>query len=269
MGMTYCAYHTHTNFSDGADSMEDMVLAAIALGMPALGISDHSDTPCDPSYCMKTSEYPAYLAEMNRLKEKYADRITLLRGLELDYHSDPAITKELDYFLGSVHYLLFDERVYAIDHAADIQKDCVAREFGGDWMAFSQCYFDTLVDHVRKNKPTIVGHFDVITKFSLIDEDNPTYRKMATRALEEVLAVTPVVEVNTGAISRRWRDRPYPADFLLRRIYELGGQVVLGADTHAVGTMDCAFPLAVQRMKEAGFSHMLTLWPDGFREQAI
>lgn len=267
--MNYCGYHTHTTFSDGKNSMEEMVLAAIERGMPAIGFSDHSDTPCDQSYCMKTDDYPLYLAELTRMQEKYRDRITILKGLELDYDSDPAITAQLDYFLGSVHYLIFEDRVYAIDHAADIQKDCFEREFAGDKNAFAKCYFDTLVTHIRKNKPTIIGHFDVITKFSLLDEEDKEYQRIALDAMEQVVAVTPVMEVNTGAISRKYRDRPYPADFLLRRWRELGGEVILGADTHAVSTIDCAFPLAEALIKKAGFDHLLTLWPDGFHHEKL
>ncbi len=272
--MNYCGYHTHTTFSDGKNTMEEMVLAAIERGMPAIGISDHSDTPCDQSYCMKTAQYPAYLAEIERLQEKYGHRITILKGLELDADSDPAITTQLDYFLGSVHYLQFEDRVYAIDHGegpdgADNQRHCIQREYGGDKLAFVQGYFDTLTKHIERTKPTIIGHFDVIMKFSYFDETDPVYRRIALDAMERVVAATPVMEVNTGAISRKWRDRPYPADFLLRRWRELGGQVILGADTHAVDTIDCAFPLAVELIKKAGFDHLLTLWPEGFREEKL
>lgn len=267
--MNYCGYHTHTVFSDGKNTPEEMVKAAIARGMPAIGFSDHSDTPCDQSYCMKMEQYPAYLAELNRLKEKYGDEITIMRGLELDYDSDMAFAKSLDYFLASVHYLMYDYKVYAIDHAAAIQQECIDTVFGGDKIAFAQDYYNTVVKHVTRCQPTIVGHFDVITKFSLMDEEDPAYQRIALDALDKVVKVCPVVEVNTGAISRKWRDRPYPADFLLRGLREMGGEVILGADTHAVDTIDCAFPLAVELIKKAGFDHLLTLWPDGFRKEML
>ena len=35
-------YHTHTVFSDGANTPEEMVLAAIDLGLESIGFSDHS-----------------------------------------------------------------------------------------------------------------------------------------------------------------------------------------------------------------------------------
>ena len=267
--VNYSGYHTHTTFSDGKNTPEEMVRAAIALGMPAIGFSDHSDTPCDRSYCMKSAQYPAYLAELNRLKEKYADQITVLRGIELDYNSDLRIIDELDYHIGSVHYLIFDDRVYGIDHAKDIQFDCIQNEFGGDKLAFAQAYYDTVVKNIRRCKPTIVGHFDVLTKFGLIDEEDPAYQRIALDALEKVVEVCPVVEVNTGAIFRRLRERPYPADFLLRHLHKIGGEVILSADTHMASGLGYAFPLAVELIKKAGFDHLLTLWPDGFHKEKL
>ena len=266
--MQFGTYHTHTTFSDGKSTMEEMVRAAIALGMPTIGFTDHSDSPYQ-DYCMRQADYPAYLAEIDRLREKYGDKITIMKGLELDSHSDPAIVKELDYFLGSVHELVYEDRFYGIDHARELQQACIDNELGGSKLAFAQAYFDELVEHILRNKPTIVGHFDVLTKFSLMDEDDPAYRAIALEAMEKIIKVTPVMEINTGAISRGWREVPYPAMFLLKRWRELGGEVILGADTHATTTIDCAFPLAVQRAKEAGFDHILTLWPDGFHKEKI
>lgn len=266
--MRYCGYHTHTTFSDGKNTMEEMVQAAIRLGMPAIGFSDHSDSPYQ-DYCMRVADYPAYLAELARLQERYGDQITILRGIELDSHSDPAIAAQVDYFLCSVHELVFEDRFYGIDHAASLQMDCINNELGGDKLAFAQCYFDELVSHVQRNKPTIVGHFDVLTKFSLMDETDPAYQRIALDALEKVVKVCPVLEINTGAISRKWREIPYPADFILRALREMGGKIILGADTHAADTIDCAFPLAVEIAKKNGFDTLLTLWPDGFREEKI
>lgn len=266
--MKYCAYHTHSTFSDGKNTMEDMVLAAIEAEMPVLGLSDHSDSPYQ-EYCMREAQYPEYLAEIERLQKKYAGKITLLKGIELDSNSDPAITKKLDYFLGSVHELVYEDRFYGIDHAKSIQQECIDREHGGDIHGFERDYFNTLATHIEKNKPTILGHFDVITKFGLIDEEDPEYRKMALEALERIFKVTPVMEVNTGAIYRGYRTMPYPADFILKRWKELGGEVILGADAHATQGIICAFPEAVDRIRSAGFEYVLTLWPDGFRRESI
>jgi histidinol-phosphatase (PHP family) len=207
--------------------------------------------------------------ELSRLQEQYGDKITILKGIELDSHSDPAIAAQVDYFLGSVHELVYEDRFYGIDHARELQQECMDRELGGSKLAFAKAYYEELTAHILRNKPTIVGHFDVLTKFSLMDEDDPEYQAVALEAMEKIVKVTPVMEINTGAISRGWREVPYPAMFLLKRWRELGGEIILGADTHATTTIDCAFPLAIERAKEAGFDHVLTLWPDGFHKEKI
>ena len=59
--------HTHTTFCDGSATPEEMVLAAISVGMDTLGFSFHSETPFDMSYCMQN--YPAYFAQIQSLKK--------------------------------------------------------------------------------------------------------------------------------------------------------------------------------------------------------
>ncbi len=44
---------------------------------------------------------------------------------------------------------------------------------------------------------------------------------------------------------------------------------IVGAGAHAADTIDCAFPLAVELIKKAGFDHLLTLWPDGFHKERL
>ena len=54
--------HTHTTFSDGRNSPEEMVLSAIGMGMSTLGISDHSYTSFDESYCIPCHRLEEYKA---------------------------------------------------------------------------------------------------------------------------------------------------------------------------------------------------------------
>ena len=74
--MRFSNFHTHSCFSDGKNTPEEMVCSAIERGFTALGFSDHSETKCDLSYCMKLADYPAYFKTINDLKEKYKKAIT-------------------------------------------------------------------------------------------------------------------------------------------------------------------------------------------------
>ena len=68
--MNYTDLHTHTVFSDGKYTVEELVQLAMEKGMPAIGISDHSFTVFDQRYCMKDGRIPEYLAEIRRVQEE-------------------------------------------------------------------------------------------------------------------------------------------------------------------------------------------------------
>lgn len=263
--MRFSNLHQHSTFSDGASTMEEVVRAAIDRNFVSIGFSDHSFTPCDTSYCMKLEQYEDYFAEIQRLREKYAGQINVLTGLELDYDSE-ADRSRFDYWIASVHYLLFDGRCYPIDHTRQQQLDCIEHECGGSLLTFSRRYYADVVRNVTRSKPDLVGHFDVISKFGLLDEEDPAYQKIALEALDEVMRVTNRIEMNTGAISRGVRQVPYPNPFLLKRILENGGEVVLSADSHRADTIDCHFRECVEQLKQLGFDHISRLTGSGWEQ---
>lgn len=253
--MYYSNLHTHSTFSDGKHSLEENVLSAIEKNMMSLGFSDHSFTACDTSYCMSKDRYADYLQTITHLKESYADQIPLYAGLELDYYSELP-QAHYDYIIASVHYIIKNGICYPIDHSPEQQHDCIENAFDGDVLAMAKCYFDMLCEHVEHVKPTVVGHFDVITKFSLMPEDNESYREIARQALRRIIKTCPYIEVNTGAISRGWRKVPYPNHYLLQTIREEGGEVLLSSDSHNKDNLTFYFDETVEILKQAGFDHI-------------
>ena len=253
--MRYANFHTHTLYSDGNHTLEENVLSAIKKNMSILGFSDHSFTACDTSYCMKKEEYETYRKEIRALKDKYADQLIILCGLELDYYSDPD-PSAFDYVIASVHYINQDGVCYPIDHSAKQQVECMEQLFGGDPIAMAERYFELLCEHVERSKPIFVGHFDVITKFGLIPEDDECYRAIARKALKRIMRSCPYFEVNSGAIARGWKKLPYPNRFLLETILAEGGEVLLSSDSHYQENLDYFFDEEVKLLKEVGFDHV-------------
>ena len=254
--MRYSNLHNHSVFSDGKHTPEENVLSAIEKNMLSLGFSDHSFTACDPSYCMWEDKYDAYRQEINRLKVKYADQLPVYLGMELDYYSKPVDRSQYDYILASVHYIIRDGVCYPIDHSPQQQKDCAENAFGGDYVAMAKCYFDMLCEHVEGVQPTFVGHFDVITKFSLMPEADEGYRKVAREALERAIAACPYIEMNTGAIARGWRKNPYPCSYLLDTVKQQGGHILLSSDSHNKDNLTFFFDEALEILQGAGFTHI-------------
>lgn len=266
--MHYSNLHTHTTFSDGAHTLEENILSALEKGMVSLGFSEHSYTPCDDTYCMQRERYGEYLESIARLKKKYAGQLPIYAGVELDAYFD-GDHSAFDYTIAAVHYIIKDGVCYPIDHSREMQEQCIAQGFGGDVLAMAQSYFDLLAEHVARVRPTLVGHFDVVTKFSLMPEGDARYRKIAETAMRQILQYCKYIELNTGAIARGWRKTPYPADYLLDTIRDHGGEIVLGSDCHHKDYLTYYFDEAAALLKQKGFDHINVFTGSGFDRQPI
>ena len=267
--MRYSDLHIHTVFSDGAHTMEDMVLTAIEKGFVSVGISDHSYTPFDLRYCIQPERLPAYHEELRRLKREYADRIEVYAGLEYDGWSELPDRHLYDYLIGDCHYIKIGGRYFSVDHAAAEQKATLDEWFGGDPLAYCRAYFETYVERTRIHCPDVMGHFDLPVKFGLVDEDDPAYRRMAADALLACLEVTPVVELNTGAIARGLRNKPYPHFGLLREILLHGGRIVLASDAHCRENLGFGFSDALDLLRASGFRSVAVLRHGVFEEVGL
>ena len=116
--MTLQNLHTHTVFSDGKNTPEEMVLGAVRAGCTSLGFSEHSPLApfYDPDrYAMEAADLPAYRSEILRLREKYAGQLEVYLGLEQDYDS-PAPGPDFDYLIGSVHSVVADGVCLSVDN---------------------------------------------------------------------------------------------------------------------------------------------------------
>jgi len=232
--------HVHTSFSDGKNSPEEMVLSAIAKGMKCLGFSDHSYTAFDEDYCMPKERIEEYRACISALKEKYAGQIEILCGIEQDVFSEES-TEGYDYVIGSAHYIHVNGEYVSVDHREDILLNAAERHFGGDLIALAEEYWRTVGETVERTGADIIGHLDLITKFNeggkLFDEADPCYRAAAFAAVDKLLTSGKAFEINTGAISRGYRTKPYPAAFLQEYILKNGGRLIYSSDSHSADTL--------------------------------
>lgn len=236
--------HMHTAYCDGTDAPEDMVISAIDKGLTTVGVSGHSYTFFDTSYCMQQEDIPRYLAELRYLRAKYFDTIHVLCGVEQDYYSDYP-TDEFDYVIGSVHYVKLGEEYVPVDESVEILTSAAEKDFGGDIYALCERYFATVADVVNKTNCDIIGHFDLISKFieqePLFDVNHPRYVAAWQKAADELLKADVPFEINTGAISRGYRTEPYPSADMIAYIKERGGRFILSSDAHSAGAIAYRF----------------------------
>lgn len=105
----YGDYHTHTVFSHGSGSIEDNVEAAIKKGLKEIAICDHG--PGHYLYGVKKKNISAMRNEVDRLNDKYSDKIRVLLGVEANLTGfdgnidvDEKLIKYTDILLLGYHY---------------------------------------------------------------------------------------------------------------------------------------------------------------------
>ena len=246
-------FHTHMMFSDGKNTAEEVVLQALSLGFAGLGFSDH----LDPEIPLDTKKY---FEEIHRLQGVYGDRIDILAGVELDVLKDPSEAAGAQYVIGSVHYLDLDtEMPKGIDCSEDIIKNLADHFYGGDYYRLAKAYYDLEAQVYDRTKCTFIGHFDLVTRFNdsmhFLDEEDPRYVKPALEAMEYLVTKGVPFEINCGAVNRGRKAELYPNLFLLRKLCEMGGEIVISSDAHQKELLNGAFDIAVERAVACGFTH--------------
>lgn len=99
--------HAHTNATDGHDSLRDMALAAKALGLEYLAITEHSRR-LTVAHGLNPLQLARQCDEIDRLNEQLGG-ITLLKGIEVDILEDgsldlpDSVLARLDLVVGAVH----------------------------------------------------------------------------------------------------------------------------------------------------------------------
>lgn len=263
--------HNHTNLCDGKNTPEEMIRAAIAAGFTDFGISDHSWAGFDG---MGIEDEGAYIELLTALKHKYADTINLAIGMEQDIYAPVHMRQQMDYIIGSVHEVKdADGGFHWMDGSREKLVQCIDTWFDGDPLRMAAEYYRLVVENTEIVRPEIIGHFDLVSKNNshnaVFDEGSSAYRALALDALEACLSTGAILEVNTGGMFRGYRERPYPARFILEAARDMGGHVMLAADAHQVEALTYFFDETQTILREVGFKTVIMLKNGAFTEEAL
>lgn len=260
--------HTHSAFCDGKDSLEENVLVAIQKNISTLGFTSHSMYPFWSDTYMRPEDFNSYCGEIRRLKERYAEKITIRLGFEADFIPGVSLPRSEnysdfapDYLIGSVHFIFQRAGAFALDKSFQILNDGAKKYYGGDFRPLIRDYFSLQKEMLEKGDFAIIAHADLIRKFN---EKNPFFNeseewyKSELRELAKAIAKKGVAaEVNTGAMSRGYLTRPYPCEYFLELLNEFKIPVAITADSHSARNLDYAFDLAAALTKKAGYKEVI------------
>jgi histidinol-phosphatase (PHP family) len=257
--------------------MEDMVKSAIDKGLKYYGISSHGPVPFETDWTMKREDFEGYLNDVKNLKKKYSDKITIFMGLEIDYipgmgisHLDRKITDELDYTVGSVHYLAnFDNGVmWTVDYTRDELEQGIKESFGGNTREAVEFYYKCVGKMAIEFKPDILGHLDLIKKSNsgnyFFDEKDKWYVDAIMECLEKIKEGGSIVEINTGGKARGYTTEYYPSDWIIKEMVKMNIPMTVSGDSHTIEGVDFEFFDAIKKLKELGGSCVNILAENGW-----
>lgn len=248
--------HTHTLYCDGKDTPRAMAEAALAAGFASLGFSGHSYCAAD-GFGMQPAALAAYKADVRELQRQYHGRMRIYLGLELDSMSELPPSGEYDYLIGSVHNVQAPDgsvrTVCPVDSSVETFEESIA--VCGGVEQFIRAYYAEYDRMLCTRRVDIAGHFDLICKFNAanryFDEQAAEYKEIAATVLRRHCNNV-VFEINTGGMSKGWRDRPYPDYWLWELLRDAGARVIINTDTHAADTVDYALREMTERAVDMG-----------------
>lgn len=249
-------YHTHTSYSDGESSVEELVERAIDLGLPEIGITDHlapSSLAAAEEYAIPASRLGAYVADVRAVAARHPE-ITVLLGVEAEYvpeHerelSELLAAHPFDYVLGAVHYI--DGFSFDDEGAGEDPRWSRAGEI------FRRNY-ELLAQAARSGLFDVFAHLDYVTLWGHPAGENVGAAEQA--ALAAIAASGAAIEINTGGVVEP-QPTMYPSARLLQMARVLGAPLVLGSDAHDTGAVGAMFSEGVARARQAGYGSWLRL----------
>jgi histidinol-phosphatase (PHP family) len=243
--------HNHTvRCNHATGTVDEYIQRAIELGIDVYGFSEHAPMDFDEGYRVSFEEMHAYEADILEAKKKYADRIDIRLGYEVDWlpgHMDKRVLEaEVDFLIGSVHF---------IDKWGFDNPEFIGEWEGKDIVKVWQDYFDAVQDMAESGLFDIAGHLDLIKVFGHMPDVN--IRSMAHPALKAIKKADMVLELNTAGL-RKQVSEIYPSREILQEAFALDIPVTFGSDAHASEQVGDRLELAYELAKSVGYSQAAT-----------
>ena len=261
-------YHLHSSFSGDSDTpMEEMIQRGIELGLTQMCFTEHNDFdyPVTESTPERRStpegmfelNPDAYLYDLLKLKEKYADQITILFGVELGMQ--PHLSKQNSAFAKAHDY----DFIIASSHICNGQDPYYPSFYEGRTQeeAYRE-YFESILENLKSySNFDVYGHLDYVVRYGPTKDEGysyEVYRDIFDRILDRLISMEKGIEINTAGLAKGMRDAN-PCIGVIRRYRELGGEIItVGSDAHNPEQIAYAFDRAADILKDCGFKYYTT-----------
>ncbi|MGB4038009.1 MAG: DNA polymerase/3'-5' exonuclease PolX [Bacillota bacterium] len=220
--------HIHTNWSDGADSIESMVEAARDLGYEYIAITDHSES-LKIARGLSETRRKEQLKAINRVRERF-EGIHVLFGVELEIRRDGSLDHP-DSVLSE-----FDTVIASIHSAFGQQKDIMTAR---------------IVKAIQSGRVHVIAH--------------PTGRVLGRRLGYDVDLDTVIHEAAKYNVALEINAYPERLDLdstWARKAAEAGAYIVINSDAHNTGELrHMSYGLDVARRAWLEPANVINTWP--------
>jgi histidinol-phosphatase (PHP family) len=245
-------YHVHSqNSVDCNFPIQRQCEAAIAAGVTELAITDHMEQEkADPGWGYYRPD--VYFRELDEAREEFAGRLTLLRGVEVDfnYRTAPLVEKfieeygaEYDFIIGSVHYGDGGEIIFPEYFASRSLDEVIVPYLDNVKMAVETGWFST------------IGHIDLPKRYT--PKTHRTYDPLAYREHLQPIFASMIAnnigfEINTSGL-RQTPKTSMPGPAVVRWYSEAGGKMITtGTDSHAPQTIGAGLARTLDMLQLCG-----------------
>lgn len=252
--------HLHTSHSgDSSTPMEEMILQGIAKGLDTMCFTEHNDFsyPDGPDFSgdIFLLNTDSYLYDIIKYKEKYADKIRILFGVELGLQPEVvrpnavyAKSHDFDFIIGSSHICRGMDPYFQSPFFDGRSADEAYAE-----------YFESILENIKKfSNFDVYGHLDYVVRYGPDADKNYSYgkfRDIFDAILKLLIEKGKGIELNTGGIKKGMRDM-HPCMEVLKRYRELGGEIItIGSDSHDTEHIADYFDRACSVLQECGFRY--------------
>lgn len=248
--------HTHSQYDDGKDAIDEIVQKAQERGFTILGFSGHGYYAKDDS-SMTPEKTKQYIQEVRQAQQQAPNGLKIYLGIEKDSMAPIENVEDFDYVIGSVHYLEHNGKIYPIDYSQEQFDEMLKEGYQNDINALAKEYYLAIERKAQNPNIQIIGHLDLIAKYNEDQTyycfDDPKILSYAKVAIEQLVKAGKIFEMNSGAMARGYRNSPYPSIELLKLIYEANGKILINTDCHHKEYLDYGMQICLDLAKQIGF----------------
>jgi len=196
-------YHTHHELCGHAiGNCEEYAVEAIKHNFQELGYSDHAPNPKinDFGVRMRQKDFLGYIEEIETVKKKYKDVLTIKKGIEVEYFYDHEdyyddLKSHLDYMILGQHYISFTRSIDNIQSSFALSTD---REI--------ELYAEFVCEGLKTKRFDILAHPDLY--MCGYKDWNQKAIKVAHKILKCAEETDTIIEFNANGYRRGIRKTP-------------------------------------------------------------